>query len=92
MMETPGADGRKLLKLFGVAVTNFESESQELLNRINALGPDGGGDLVAPLRDLIELLADTNRRWQEVTQHLFSAQHRVLAGIVGALRSPESRG
>ncbi len=89
MTEKRAEDARKLLKLFGVAVTDFEAESQELLNRVQALGPGAGGDLVAPLRDLVELIADTNRRWQEVTEHLFSGQQRVLAEIVKALPPAE---
>lgn len=85
MMEKRADDARKLLKLFGVAVTDFEAESQELLNRIQALGSDAGGDLVAPLRDVVELIADTNRRWHEVTEHLFSGQQRFLAELARAL-------
>jgi hypothetical protein len=78
-------DTRKLLKGFGVAVTDFEQESEELLVRVRALKKQPGEDLIAELRDLLELIADSNAKWQKVTEHLFDAQRRVLADVVQAL-------
>lgn len=78
-------DTRKLLRSFGVAVTDFEQESEELLERVRALKGKPGEDLIAELRDLLELIADSNAKWQKVTVHLFEAQGRVLADVVQAL-------
>lgn len=78
-------DTRRLLRTFGVSVTDFERESEELLERIRALGEEPGEELVAELRDLLELIADSNAKWQKVTEQLFETQRRVLADVVQAL-------
>ena len=80
-----GDDTRRLLRTFGVAVTDFERESEELLERIRGLGEEPGEELVAELRDLLELIADSNAKWQKVTEQLFETQRRVLADVVQAL-------
>jgi len=85
MPKKRGNDTRRLLKSFGVAVTDFEEESEELLERIRKLQREPGAELVAELRDLLELIADSNAKWQKVTQHVFAAQRRVLADVLQAL-------
>lgn len=85
MREGKGDDTRKLLKAFGIAVTDFERESEEILDRVRSLEKEAGGDLVAELRDLLELIADSGAKWQRVTEHVFETQRRVLADVLLAL-------
>ncbi len=56
---------RQLLKIFGVAVTNFETEAQKLEENAKLL------------KDASELCAELNTRWLEVTQRIFQRQIRL---------------
>lgn len=85
MADSKPNDTRRLLKVFGVAVTDFESEGGELSARIAELGGAPNDELVAALRDLLELVADTNSKWRDVTEHLMQAESRILAEAIGAL-------
>ena len=47
---------RKLLKIFGVAVTDFEAEAEQLTATAAQLSPDSSKDHVAkPMKDAAEL-------------------------------------
>ena len=71
---------RKLLKIFGVAVTDFEAEAEKLAATAAQLDPDSGRDQVAKLmKDAAELCRELNTRWLEVTQHVFALQDRLLS-------------
>jgi uncharacterized NAD(P)/FAD-binding protein YdhS len=75
---------RRLLKVFGIAVTDFEAQSEELLNRIRG-SKTAGPDVVAALRDLLQLVNRATERWQDVTDQLFVFQRRRLSEIAEAL-------
>jgi hypothetical protein len=71
---------RKLLKIFGVAVTDFEAEAEKLAASAAQLSSDSGRDQVAKLmKDSAELCRELNTRWLEVTQHVFALQDRLLS-------------
>jgi hypothetical protein len=71
---------RKLLKIFGVAVTDFEAEAEQLAATAAQLSSDSGRDPVAKLmQDAAELCRELNSRWLEITQHVFTLQDRLLA-------------
>ncbi len=71
---------RKLLKIFGVAVTDFEAEAEKLAATAAQLSPDSGQDQVAQLlKDATELCRELNTRWLEVTQCVFALQNRLLS-------------
>ena len=71
---------RKLLKIFGVAVTDFEAEAEKLAATAAQLSPDSGRDQVAQLmKDASELCRELNTRWLEVTQCVFALQNRLLS-------------
>jgi hypothetical protein len=73
-----GDDTRKLLKVFGVAVTDFEAEAAQLEAAAAQLSGDAG-QLGRLLQDVTELCRELNTRWLETTQHLFAVQDRLLA-------------
>jgi hypothetical protein len=87
MASEPRDETRRLLKLFGVAVTDFEEEAARLLDgwRAAPRPPDA-----AQLRDALALLLEVNRRWRAVTEHLFEMQVRFLEGALAAV--PDERG
>src|SRR5438045_1125006 len=71
---------RKLLKIFGVAVTDFEAEAEKLAATAAQLSADSSRDQVATLmKDAAELGRELNTRWLEVTQHIFALQNRFLS-------------
>jgi hypothetical protein len=66
---------RKLLKIFGVAVTDFEAEAEKLAATAAQLSPGGDKDQVAKLmKDAAELSRERNARWLEITQRVFALQ------------------
>ena len=71
---------RKLLKIFGVAVTDFEAEAEKLEAAATQLTADCRKDQVAKLlKDVTELCRELNTSWLETTQHIFAMQNRLLA-------------
>lgn len=84
-------DTRRLLKVFGVAVTDFEEESQRLLERLESLAAKPEGAAVPAVRDALELLLEVNQKWLATTEHLFQAQQRFLEGALAVWPSGEER-
>ena len=71
---------RKLLKIFGVAVTDFEAEAEKLAAVAAQLAPDSSPDQVAKqMKDAAELSRELNARWLEITQRVFALQERLLS-------------
>lgn len=78
-------ESRKLLKLFGVTVTDFETEAEKLAARAAELGASAGRDeALAVVKDLSELCRELNGRWMEITRHVFAVQDRFLAAVAEA--------
>lgn len=78
---------RKLLKVFGVAVTDFEDASRRLQDQAK-----GGAepDLLDLARETIAASAEVNRRWLEVSRFIFEEQARLHAEV--AQRIAAARG
>ena len=73
---------RKLLKIFGVAVTDFEAEAEKLAATAIQRSADGGKHEIAKLlKDATELCRELNTRWLETTQHIFAIQNRLLSQL-----------
>ena len=76
---------RRLLKVFGVSVTDFEDEAERLAAAADQLSDAGGKDQVAKLlQDATELCRELNTRWLETTQHVFAIQNRLLSRCAAA--------
>jgi hypothetical protein len=76
---------RKLLKIFGVAVTDFEAEAERIAVAAAQLSPDSSREQVAKLmKDAAELSRELNARWLEITQRVFALQERLLSGCAEA--------
>ena len=79
------AETRRLLKIFGVAVTDFEAEAEKLQAAAARLSPDSAKDQIAKLlRDTTQLCGELNSRWLETTQHIFAIQNQLLARCADA--------
>ena len=71
-------DTRKLLKVFGVAVTDAEAEAERLAGTAAQLPASAGKEEIAKLlKDASELCRELNTRWLEVTQRVVAIQSRL---------------
>jgi uncharacterized protein with von Willebrand factor type A (vWA) domain len=75
-------DTRKLLRVFGVTVTNFEEHTAQLLEQAQQLRQAGDADgVLTLLKDFAGELLDLQGRWLEITNHILSQQRQVLSKI-----------
>ena len=71
-------DTRKLLKVFGVAVTDAEAEAEWLAGTAAHLSASASKEEVAKLlKDASELCRELITRWLEITQRVFAIQNRL---------------
>ena len=70
---------RQLLKIFGVAVTDFEAEAEKLKSVAEQFtaGTDKA-EVAGHLKNVTELCRELNTRWLQVTQRVFEAQNELL--------------
>ena len=69
---------RKLLKVFGVKVTDYETKTDELLARWASANE---GDRLAIQAEALELSADLAHWLREVSSHVLERQERVLSAL-----------
>ena len=73
----------KLLKVFGVAVTDAEAERRA--GTAAELSASGRKEEVAKLlQDASDLCRDLNTRWLEITQRVFAIQNRLQTHLSDA--------
>ena len=78
-------DTRKLLKIFGVAVTDAEAEVERLVARAGQLSTDSTREEVAAiLKDGADLCRELNTRWLEITERVFEIQSRLQSQLAEA--------
>jgi hypothetical protein len=71
-------DTRKLLKIFGVAVTDSEAEAERLAGIAAQLSVNTSKEaIVNLLKDANDLSRELNTRWLEITQRVFAIQTRL---------------
>ncbi|MBX6753016.1 hypothetical protein [Thermorudis peleae] len=68
---------RRLLRTFGVAVSNFEERSAKLIERARAADTSTEERLAAAAR-LLREAALLNRRLREIADHVWELQHAAL--------------
>lgn len=84
---------RKLLKVFGVAVTDFEDRCREVAQQARDEA-NRGGDPAAflPLFEgLVRSTLEVTRRWMEVTQLIVEQQNRSCTEVLGLLEEATKR-
>ena len=78
-------DTRRLLKIFGVAVTDSEAEVERLIARSGQLSTDSTREEVAALlKDGADLCRELNTRWLEITERVFAIQSRLQSQLAEA--------
>ncbi len=72
---------KKLLKIFGVTVTDFEDESNQIAQKARDLsasaGPESAKQFAELARDALELSSDMNAKWLEVTNYIQTQQKKM---------------
>ena len=92
-------DTRKLLKVFGVAVTDAEAEAERLAGTAAQLPASASKEEIAKLlKDASELCRELNTRWLDITERVFAIQSRLQhqlaeagARLQGTDPAPSSR-
>lgn len=76
-------DTRKLLRVFGVTVTNFEDRSAQFLERAVQLRQAGDAQegIGALLKDAADALMDLQGRWLEITDLITQRQRQLLTEL-----------
>ena len=74
---------RKLLKVFGVKVTDYEAKTQSLLERAER----DPAELEAVLGEAVELTADLDHWLSEITAHVLTRQRDVLERLAKLRRA-----
>lgn len=74
---------RKLLKVFGVKVTDYEAKTDALLERYAASGAE---DRAAIAVEVAELTGDLDHWLREITSHVLERQEAVLSRLASNLR------
>ena len=75
-------DTRKLLRVFGVTVTNFEDRGAQLLERANQLRQEGDtAGMVVLLKNVADTVMDLQDRWLEITEHITHRQRQLLTEL-----------
>jgi oligoendopeptidase F len=78
-------DTRKLLKVFGVAVTDAEAEAERLTGTAAQLSASATKEEIGKLlRDASELCQELHTRWLEITQRVFAIQSRLQQQLAEA--------
>lgn len=72
---------RKLLKVFGVKVTDYEARTDAILARHDAAKSDE--ERAALVREAVELTADLDHWLREVQAHVLERQETVLGKLAG---------
>jgi hypothetical protein len=78
-------DTRRLLKVFGVAVTDAEAEAERLASTAARLSASAGKEEIAKLlKDGGDLCRELDTRWLEMTRRAFAIQNRLQQQLAEA--------
>jgi hypothetical protein len=85
-------DTRKLLKVFGVAVTDAEAEAERLAGIADQLSASSAKEQIAALlKDASELSRELNTRWLEITQRVCAIQDGLWTKLAAAAASLQGK-
>ena len=76
---------RRLLRVFGVKVTDYEERTAALLER--AAATTQSGEMLELTAEAIDLTVELNARLRDVTIHVLDTQARVLTDLRAAIEA-----
>lgn len=74
---------RRLLRVFGVKVTDYEERMAGILERAGSTS--SADELVDLAKEALELTSDLNERLRDITSHVLATQSRVLGELRAAV-------
>lgn len=80
-------DLRRILKVFGVSVTDFADEAERLKERAARLASVPPEEPAALLRDLCELLTDVEEKLGEVARSVGEIRRDLLSAVAEGARA-----
>lgn len=80
---------RRLLKVFGVKVTDYEERAAALLERASTAQATAAEMLQVAL-ELLELSADLNTRLREMNAHVLEAEARAFSELKAAVERAQA--
>jgi disulfide oxidoreductase YuzD len=81
--KRPPDPTRRLLRVFGVKVTDYEERTAALLER--AAAATERDDMLQLVTEAMELTAEVNARLRDVTTHVLDTQARVMTELRAAI-------
>lgn len=86
-------ESRRLLKVFGIAVTDFEETAQQILVQArDAVAQGGGADALIPLlARFLKAEGDLTSRWTELSRHVSETQGRAYAELIRLMAEAQKR-
>ncbi len=81
---------RRMLKIFGVKVTDYEERAAAILELVAATPPIEAGELLRLATEAIELTANLNAHLRDMNGHVLDTQARVLSDLKAALARAQS--
>lgn len=80
---------RKLLKVFGIAVTDFEDQAEALIQRAEALKAQGAppAEVVPLVEEAVRAVSRVTEHWEQVQGNLQEVQRRLLGAARGVLEA-----
>ncbi len=84
---------RRLLKVFGITVTDYEATSAKIHERARVLAEAGGhpAEFLSLFEELNHATTDLNDKWMEVTHHLREAEGRAYADLLHFLETVQGK-
>ncbi len=76
---------RRMLKIFGVKVTDYEERVAGILERASATSPADANELLRLAMEAIELTANLNAHVRDMNNHVLDTQSRVLSELRATL-------
>ena len=76
---------RRMLKIFGVKVTDYEERAAAILEQLSATPPGDANELLRLATEAIELTANLNAHVRDMNGHVLDTQAKVLSELKAAL-------
>ncbi len=76
---------RRMLKIFGVKVTDYEERTTAILERASATPPADAAELLRLTTEVIELTANLNAHVRDMYGHVLDTQAKVLSELKAVL-------
>ncbi len=82
---------RRILKVFGVSVTDFADEAAKIQERAARLSTASAEEIAALVRDLCELLTDVEEKFAQAVRAVDGIKRDLLSAVAAGARARTAR-